>query len=111
AGGLFNLRDCGLDGDGLAGYRGDGLIRVRPSLVVHWYGEADELVIGASFAEPALLLVHDPEGRWRFDDGLVRDPLVVITAPPVGDYAIFLGTHGTARFGRPGLLIISETAP
>ena len=111
AGGVFNLRDCALGGEGLAEYHEDGFIRVRPSLLVHWYGEAGELVIGAKFAEPTLLLVHDPEGAWHFDDGLAHDPLIVVAAPPVGDYAIFLGTHGTTRFTRPGTLIISETIP
>lgn len=111
AGGVFNLRDCGLAGEGLTGYRGDGLIRVRPSLVLHWQGEAPQLVIGADFSERALLLVHDPEGRWLFDDGAVRDPLLAISAPVVGDYAIFIGSHGTTRFTKPGTLIVSETHP
>ena len=111
AGGIFNLRDCGLEGEGLTGYRGDGLIRIRPSLLVHWHGDAAQLIIGTEFAEATLLLVHDPEGRWLFDDGLGHDPLVTIEAPPAGDYAIFLGTHGTSRFTDPGTLIVSETGP
>ena len=111
AGGIFNLRDCGLDGEGLTGYRGDGLIRVRASLILHWYGEAPQMVVGTDFAESTLLLIHDPDGRWLFDDGEGHDPLIVISAPVVGDYAIFLGSHGTARFTGPGTLIISETRP
>ena len=110
AGAVFNLRDCGLGGEELAEYRGDGLIRVRPSLLVHGNGEA-ALVIGATFTERPLLLVHDPEGGWHLDDGLANDPLIVITAPSVGYYAIVLGTHGTTRLTRPGTLIISETTP
>ena len=43
AGGSFNLRDCGLEGEGLAGYRGDGLVKVRPDLLVHWDGDATAL--------------------------------------------------------------------
>jgi hypothetical protein len=95
----------------LAEYRRDGLIRVRPSLLVHWNGEAGSLIIDATFTERPLLLVHDPEGGWHLDDGLANDPLILITAPPVGDYAIFIGTHGTTRLSRPGTLIISKTAP
>jgi len=111
AGGSFNLRDCGLEGEGLAGYRGDGLVRVRPDLLVHWDGDATELIIGAEFAEPILLLIRDPEGRWLFDDGLGHDPVVTITAPRAGDYAVYMGSHGTAAFTKPGTLIISETRP
>jgi hypothetical protein len=111
AGGMYNLRDCGLEGDGLTGYRGDGLVRVHPSLVVHWHGEATQLVFGAEFADPALLLVHDPEGRWLFDDGIGHNPTVIADNPVTGDYVVFIGSHGTTTLSRPGTLIISETSP
>lgn len=111
AGGFFNLRDCGLEGEDLTGYRGDGLISVRPDLILHWNGDAADLVVGARFAEPVLLLVRDPEGGWHFDDGLGHAPLVTLSAPRAGDYAIYVGTHGTNAFTKPGMLIISETRP
>lgn len=109
AGGVWNLRDCGLEG--LADFHGDGLVRVRPSLLMHWQGNAPQLVVGAEFDEETLLLIRDPDGQWLFDDGRGHDPLIVIAAPRVGDYAIFLGSHGSSRFTRPGTLIISETGP
>ena len=95
----------------LADYRGDGLIRVGPSLLVHWNREAGSLVIDPTFTERPLLLVHDHEGGWHLDDGLANDPLILITAPPVVDHAIFIGTHGATRLSRPDTLIISETTP
>ena len=79
-----------------------------------WYTGTATLpssIIGAEFAEPILLLIRDPEGRWLFDDGLGHDPVVTITAPRAGDYAVYMGSHGTAAFTKPGTLIISETRP
>ena len=112
AGGNFNLRDCGLEGEGLTAYRGDGLIHLRPNLLLQWRGDAPQLVFGSDFEEDILLLIRDPDGRWLFDDSAGgHDPLVSITAAPTGDYAIFLGTHGTTLFTRPGTLIISATGP
>ena len=112
AGGIWNLRDCGLEGDGLTGFRGDGLIDIRPDLLVHWRGDSGQLVVSTEFAEDTLLLVHGPEGDWHFDDnGRGHDPLLVIEAPKAGDYAIWVGTHGTTRFTRTGTLIVSQTGP
>jgi hypothetical protein len=111
AGGVFYPQDCGLGGEELAEYRVDGLIHVGPSLLDHWNGEAGSLVIDATFTERPLLVVHDHEGGWHLDDGLANDPFILLTAPPVVDYAIFIGTHGTTRLSRPGTLIISETTP
>jgi len=110
AGDVCNLRDCGLGGEELAEYRCDGLIRIRPSLIVHSNSEAGE-VVGAKFAEPALLLVHDHEGKLHLDDGLAIEPLILISAPPVGDYATFIGIHSTTPLSRPGALIVRETTP
>jgi hypothetical protein len=109
AGGNFNLRDCGLPG--LEEFKGDGLVRVRPMLLLHWEGNAPQIVVSAKFVEKILRLVHEPDGKWILDDGLLDDPLLTIEYPAEGDYAIYLGTHGTEEFTRPGTLIVSEVRP
>ncbi|EYD78274.1 hypothetical protein Rumeso_00103 [Rubellimicrobium mesophilum DSM 19309] len=112
AGGVWNLRDCGLEGEALTGFRGDGLVDIRPDLLLHWRGEAGQLVVGTEFDEDTFLLIHGPEGIWLFDDnGRGHDPLVVIDAPKAGDYVIWIGTHGTTRFTRTGTLLVSQAGP
>ena len=110
-GGPFNLRDCGLEGGGLTGYDGDGLISVRPDLALH-LREAPRLSITTEVEADTLLVIRDPAGRWHFDDnGRGQHPLVVITDPEPGEYSIFVGGHGTERYTREDVLIVSETEP
>lgn len=105
--GTFNLRDCGLEGDGLTGFDGDALINGRPELVVHWRGGQPQITVDIENDEDTFLLVSDPQGQWHFnDDSEGHNPQVVLPDPAPGDYAIFVGSHGSALFTKPGLLTI-----
>lgn len=110
--GGFNLRDCDLEGEGLTGYDGDGLIDTRPGLVVHWRGGHPQLTITFENEADTLLLVSDPEGRWLFNDNAQdQNPQIIIPDPTPGDYAVFVGSHGSLSFTRPGMLTISGPSP
>lgn len=111
-GGNWNLRDCGLEAEGLTGFEGDGLINRVPELTIHWISQAPRIAFTAEFAEDTFLLIRDPEGSWHFDDnGRGQNPLVVLTDAPAGDYAIWVGSHGSTTSTRPGEIIITETGP
>ena len=107
AGGAFNLRDCGLEGKGLTGYRGDGLVVLVPDLQVHLLRDTPQLLIGTTFEEDTLLLIHDPNGVWHFNDNSEgHNPKVILTSPSRGEYSIYMGTHGFDRFTRPGTITV-----
>ena len=110
--GNWNLRSCGLEAEDLPGFEGDGLINRVPELTIHWISEAPRIAFTTEFAEDTFLLIRDPEGAWHFDDnGRGHNPLVVLTDAPPGDYAIWVGTHGTTTLTRPGEFIVTETGP
>ena len=110
--GGYNLRDCGLEGEGLTGFTGDALINARPELVMHWMGGPPQLTISFENEADTLLLVSDPEGRWLFNDnGQDQNPQIIIPDPAPGDYAIFVGSHGSLSQTRPGMLTISGPSP
>jgi hypothetical protein len=112
AGGNWNLRSCGLDAEALTGFEGDGLVNHTPDLTLNWRSEAPRIAFTTEFEEDTFLLIRDPEGGWHFDDnGRGQNPLVVLTDTPGGNYAIWIGTHGSTTFTRPGKLIITETGP
>ena len=81
-GGITNLRICGLEGEGLTGYDGDGLISVRPDVVLHVQGGFRRFAITTEIEDDTLLVVHDPEGGWHFNDnGRGQHPLGFLAAP------------------------------
>jgi hypothetical protein len=112
-GGASALRDCGLEAEGLTGYEGDGIIDVRPDVVLDWLGGGERLVFTVENEADTLLVIRDPGGRWHFDDNSrEHNPLIVLNEPETGEYVVFVGNHGTPpTSGPPGELIITETAP
>ena len=109
--GTVPLRDCDLGGEVLAGYDGDGLIDMRPAVLLHWHG-GEPLAITTEFEEDTLLLIRDPQGGWHFNDnGREHNPLVVLDNPRAGTYAIYIGSHLRPPFNRPGELIMTQTGP
>ena len=104
------LRDCGLEGEGLIGYDGEGKIDDRPDVVLHLQRGFQLLAISYENEDDTLLLIRDPEGGWHFNDnGRGQHPLVVFTSPPMGDYVIFTGINGWPHVTPPGQLIFTET--
>lgn len=110
-GGSWNLRDCGLEGDGLTGFDGDGLVEVTPAVVLRWLDPA-RLAITVEDEDDTLLVVRDPKGIWHFDDnGRGHNPLIIFEEGERGEYAIWIGSHGTNTFVRPGNLIVTSKGP
>ena len=110
-GGSWNLKACGLEGDGLTGYKGDGLVEVTPAVVLHWQDSA-RLAITVEDADDTLLVIRDPQGGWHFDDnGRGHNPLIVFENGERGTYTIWIGSHGTNSLVRPGDLIVTTKGP
>ena len=112
-GGPSALRDCDLGAEGLAGYDGDGIIGDRPDVVLEWLGGGRRLAFTLDFEDDTLLVIRDPEEGWHFDDnGRGHNPLIVFEDPPIGNYVVYIGGHGSPG-GHTGVgdLIITETGP
>ena len=110
-GGTWNLRDCGLKGDGLTGFDGDALVDVPPAVVLRWLDPA-RLAITVENADDTLLVVRDPQGGWHFNDnGRGQNPLIVFNKGERGNYAIWIGSHGTNALVRTGELIVTTKGP
>jgi hypothetical protein len=110
-GGSWNLRDCGIEWEGLTSFHGDGLVERTPAVVLRWLDRA-RLAITVENQDDTLLVVRDPAGGWHFDDnGRGQDPLVVFDEGEPGDYAIWIGSHGTNALVRLGELIVTSKGP
>ena len=92
-----------------------GFAAAEPDVRLHWSGTSDWL--GFAFHSEdgdadASLIVNLPDGSWTCDDdsGDGLDPLIGISAPPEGQYDIWVGTHGVAPPYLPGDLLIGEAS-
>ncbi len=90
-----------------------GFAATGPDVRLHWSGASNLLGI-AFHAEDreadASLIVNLPDGSWTCDDdsGDGLDPLIAISAPPEGQYDIWVGTHTSSPPYLPGRLVIRE---
>ena len=111
-GGITNLRICGLEGEGLTGYDGDGLISVQPDVVLHVQGGFRRLAVTTEIEDDTLLIIHDPEGGWHFNDnGRDHNPLVAFDDVVPGDYIVWIGSYDDTSATRPGMLIVTQEGP
>ena len=92
-----------------------GFAAPRPNVRLHWSGTSDWL--GFAFHSEdgdadASLIVNLPDGSWICDDdsGDGLNPLIGISAPPEGQYDIWVGVHGVSRPHLHGELLIGEAS-
>ncbi len=87
----------------------------RPTAVLDYEadGGTGALVISASGVDADLvLLVSGPDGTIRCNDDFQgSDPLVEITDPADGPYAVWVGTFNAGAAAQAATLVVSETPP
>lgn len=106
AGGTVDVARLGL------GHECLGHAASAPDVRLHWSGDAAELRIffQADDGGDATLIVNRPDGSWTCNDDAragTLDPMVVIPAPPAGQYDIWVGTYRAENM-IPGTLKITE---
>ena len=74
-----------------------GFIGSHPTVRLHWSGDTSELTIFASGEENTTLLIKDPSGDYHCNEGGANgrtvDPVVRLSHPGEGSYAIWVGRY------------------
>lgn len=95
----------------------NGLVNALPDYVINWTGEADHLRIFFEGDGDATLVVHTPDDLFLCNDdafGLATlNPLVDVSNPAAGRYAVFVGRVNPAEpvAGELTVTESSELAP
>ena len=94
-----------LNGPGCVGYIG-----YRPDVVVNYSAGSFDLTFSASSETDINLVVRAPDGRYYCDDdsGDGLDPMLTVSNPRSGRYAVWVGVYGESGEYVDGVFGISE---
>ncbi len=92
-----------------------GFVTAQPDVIFHYNGPASFLRFFVRAAGDTTLVINDGAGHWHCDDdsGGGTNPMVSLSAPPGGQYDIWVGSYrsGEQIRGELGITELSSARP